>query len=444
MTHPYLGRLYFHNALHHIHVGQLANARESFTKARAFLSKDAASQNALVDSVVYFVMKQTPDRRESLIRVIAEEYEQHAKGWAKHLRSQFYFASAYEALSTNGNASRAHAARAMSIRPALIFERKLLSIVFRSFATREAKSTLKVSIQNISDETKREIEARLDAKLERVERIGGGGYSGSPIYRVSIGGQRAVLRLAGEQGLGECLPALRRAHELGLPVPKIISSDEAASRWLLEEEMPGAGLDLNATTQDRAKRLLTELGSHLNRLHQVSTKGFGAVLDKTFATKFVTFDEWLSGQFGALYLHCQRGRLTETSFEALDRAAQTLRASFGSARLCHGDLIGNVLVDGDRVTGIIDWGMAMGCDPAFDVASVKFTIDSSARSSAERRELYDAFLSAYGHSDAEFARRVFAHELLYAAFLSGLELREEDRALKNAWQACFVSLLRQK
>jgi aminoglycoside phosphotransferase (APT) family kinase protein len=186
------------------------------------------------------------------------------------------------------------------------------------------------------------------------------------------------------------------------------------------------------------------LGLQLGRLHQVSTTGFGPVLDNSLATKFLTLEEWLENQFGALYVHVQRGRLTESAFDALDRAAQLLRSSFVTPRLCHGDLIGNVLVDDDRISGIIDWGMAMGGDPAFDVASVKFMIDSSARSSVERREMFEAFLGSYGEADSDFVRRVVAHELLYAAFLSGLDLRDEDRALSAAWRKCFESLLRQK
>jgi aminoglycoside phosphotransferase (APT) family kinase protein len=444
MTRPFLGRLYFNNALHYIQNGNLANARESFTKARAFLSKDAASQRSLIDTTIYFAMKLPTPRRESFIHQIADEYEQHSNGWAKQLRSQFHFAVAYEFLSADRRAARVHALQAILIRPRLALDKRLLGIIRQSFKSRLTDGIPTNRSESISDEIRNAIQSKLHTSIENIERIGSGGYSGSPIYRVSIDGQSAILRLGGEQGLGECIPALRKAHVLGLPVPKIISCDETASRWMLEEYLPGRSLDFNSMMREAAIHSLEDLGLQLGRLHQVSTTGFGPILDNSLATKFLTLEEWLENQFGALYVHVQRGRLTESAFDALDRAAQLLRSSFVTPRLCHGDLIGNVLVDDDRISGIIDWGMAMGGDPAFDVASVKFMIDSSARSSVERREMFEAFLGSYGEADSDFVRRVVAHELLYAAFLSGLDLRDEDRALSAAWRKCFESLLRQK
>ena len=113
------------------------------------------------------------------------------------------------------------------------------------------------------------------------------------------------------------------------------------------------------------RRVLSSLGSFLSTLHALPAETI-AQADGTIART------WFGAQFAALYRDTRRAEIARTvspktlaRFDAFYAALATLEP--GPARLAHDDLSDDhTLVDGSRLTGIIDFSDAAFGDPVID------------------------------------------------------------------------------
>jgi aminoglycoside phosphotransferase (APT) family kinase protein len=91
--------------------------------------------------------------------------------------------------------------------------------------------------------------------------------------------------------------------------------------------------------------------------------------------------EDLAGEVRALAgSYAVAGAVADAAAGAVDARREALAAvEVGS--LCHGDLkLGHVLVDDDRLAGVIDWGDAVVGDPVWDIARFAHRADASSLS----------------------------------------------------------------
>jgi hygromycin-B 7''-O-kinase len=149
------------------------------------------------------------------------------------------------------------------------------------------------------------------------------------------------------------IPAATRA---GVRTPAVVAFDDAVPYLVVDRV---AGTDLAG--RPRPPALLREIGRELALIHRLDPPPVpvdddrappGALLADLVAAGHLDVEnaEWLAGVFDRL-------------------------PSPGSERvLIHGDLAPqNLMADGDRLTGIIDWGDAMLADPATDFAKMPLT-----------------------------------------------------------------------
>ena len=146
--------------------------------------------------------------------------------------------------------------------------------------------------------------------------------------------------------------------DLGYPAPRVLlaSAEPHAlgAPFMLMERLPG--------------RPLLEAGAI----------GMGAVLAAAQARLHALDAAPLARALGAAgtldgYLETEAGRIARAKLDGLRPLLDWLRARQpreSATAICHGDFHPqNILVDGGRVTGVLDWPNAMVADPIFDVAS---------------------------------------------------------------------------
>jgi aminoglycoside phosphotransferase (APT) family kinase protein len=145
---------------------------------------------------------------------------------------------------------------------------------------------------------------------------------------------------------------------LGYPAPRVLlwSADPHAlgAPFLLMERLPGKPL-----LEARAIGMGAVLADAQARLHGLDSAPLARALGPS---------ETLDG-----YLDTEARRIARAKLDGLDALLGWLRARRpreGATAICHGDFHPqNVLVEGGRVTGVLDWPNAIVADPVFDVAA---------------------------------------------------------------------------
>jgi aminoglycoside phosphotransferase (APT) family kinase protein len=213
-------------------------------------------------------------------------------------------------------------------------------------------------------------------------------FATNAVYEVEAGGHRLVVKasplhdaLRGEawacgQGLGA-----------GCPVPAMLGFGRLGS---------GAGMSALIMTRIVGlprvwpHPLLREVGVRLRQLHEVRVPGFGCLSDASwddsgvFSLRHGSWRGFLEGVVGDVRAlagsYAVAGAVADAFARAVDARGEALAAvEIGS--LCHGDLkVGHVLVDDDRLAGVIDWGDAVVGDPAWDIARFAHRADASSLS----------------------------------------------------------------
>ena len=156
---------------------------------------------------------------------------------------------------------------------------------------------------------------------------------------------------------------------LGYPAPRVVCASADVSAFggacLVMERLPGRAL-----IEERLFNLGALLVDLQCRLHDLDASVLLDALRRAgppLSAADLSFDAYL----GQLESRVARGHL-----DGLAPAMRWLRSERPAepARLaiCHGDFHPhNVLSDGGRVTGVLDWPNALVADPAFDVASTR-------------------------------------------------------------------------
>jgi Ser/Thr protein kinase RdoA (MazF antagonist) len=158
-----------------------------------------------------------------------------------------------------------------------------------------------------------------------------------------------------------------------------LSRDVVPFDFQIGEESPGRPLAAFNDDEPRMRERLRDLGRLVARIHLHPLAGFGLLDARPLAAgggpprgMWDTWPEYVRLNLDAHVDSCVRaGDLTDAGAEsflyAFERHAGRLAAPDGV--LLHGDLGShNVLTDGDRLLGLIDWEDALVGDPVYDVA----------------------------------------------------------------------------
>ncbi len=118
-------------------------------------------------------------------------------------------------------------------------------------------------------------------------------------------------------------------------------------------------------------------------------------------------------------------------------------AQLVSPVVCHADLLGNVFVTEERLSGIIDWGCAIGGEPAYDLALAKILLLITFKDDVTTQaRLFDCFLYSYHRAHNTALRlRIHAYALLYASYIAGFAIISDvDHLVVSSCRANLVSL----
>lgn len=208
---------------------------------------------------------------------------------------------------------------------------------------------------------------------------------------------------------GRYISRLRAIHdtlrEAGFPAPAVVLASDGGGPvdrpFLLLERVPGrTALDTPARLSE-ILRLPDIIANVQERLHGLDSQGFAAsMVRRGISRRHLSVERALK-------------RVTRwTEKKSLDYLIPGVRwlqdhlpPQNGPLVVCHGDLHGtNLLLDGSRVSAVIDWESALIADPMFDVANSMWTLVPSRRAwpapppvrMVVRRLVRARYLRAYG------------------------------------------------
>lgn len=205
----------------------------------------------------------------------------------------------------------------------------------------------------------------------------------------------------------DVLPDLATLLPVPIPVPQHIGVPSDAFPWPFFGARMLPGVELCEAPAMSRERLAVELGSFLKQLHSRAVMdALGARLPENW-TKRAEMQQRVPMIVDKLALLDELWHAPKDVRALLDEAFALPPPEPGA--VCHGDLhFRHVLVEGDRVTGIIDWIDLCRGDPALDLQLVWSALPPEARS---------AFFGEYGDVDAATMLRARALALFFGTAL---------------------------
>lgn len=223
--------------------------------------------------------------------------------------------------------------------------------------------------------------ARFGGDASAVVPIGEGEWSKA--YRFERGAAPYVIRFSAvEEDFAKDQLAMRYASR-ELPIPRVVELGEAGGGfYAISERAPGGYLD--ALDGDQLRAVLPSLFTALDAARGVdlsATAGYGG-WDARGIAPHATWRAALldiGHDLPTDRVHGWRERLaaSSTGTGPFDQAAALLRTLVAACpedrHLIHSDLLHfNVLVTGDRLSAVLDWGCAMYGDFLYDIAWLSF------------------------------------------------------------------------
>lgn len=180
------------------------------------------------------------------------------------------------------------------------------------------------------------------------------------------------------------LLAALEPHAATLPfaVPKAAGSVElpGEGRAVVYEQVTGSPLDPG--TLETGPGLAVELGRALARLHEVPQTAVAGLGLPTYSA-----EEYRARRLVELDQAASSGRVPSQMLTRWEHALEDVGRWRFQPTFVHGDLVGDhVLVEGDRIAAIVDWGDAKIADPADDLAWLAVGADEAA---------FESVMSAY-------------------------------------------------
>jgi aminoglycoside phosphotransferase (APT) family kinase protein len=317
-------------------------------------------------------------------------------------------------------------------------------------------------------------EAGPDARVTYLEQIEGGWSRHSYAARVDHGdgdgggGEKAYIVRARPRGstLDTDLGAEFRTFELvagaPIPTPDVRGFEPAEDTpfegpFFVMDRLDGHAVnvwrrrDRVALQEDweGERGIAADLADHLAAIHRIDpAPAAGAIPVRDFAA---TVDHW-HGVYQAARL------VADPVVEEAYAWVRSREPDPVPACLVHGDYrIGNCLIDGGRVTGILDWELSFIGDPRFDLGYMaldyhagKFTAPGSSllNATADRAWFHERYAEASGRPVDQEAVRTFTAMgalMLFAIMTTGIGVyaRGESTDIRLAWGRFVLPGLRQ-
>jgi len=224
----------------------------------------------------------------------------------------------------------------------------------------------------------REAERLLHTLYPNVRRLAAlTGGEASRAYAFSTGNQRLVLRVNHQFAYRRDAWASEKFGQTSVPAPQVLRTGRHGSlHWAVSELAPGAVMS-NLALSD-IEPVKADLAQTLIAIHETplaDSTGFGRI-DESGNAAAATWREFLvgDGRYGSFVdwdkavarADPRQRLLVEKSWSVAD----TLLEICPEERVFnHGDFsLDNILSDGHRITGVVDWSNCLYGDPVWDVA----------------------------------------------------------------------------
>lgn len=197
--------------------------------------------------------------------------------------------------------------------------------------------------------------------------VGLDAFATNLVYEVDAGELRLIVKASSlRDALRAEAWACARGAAAGCAAPDLLGfgrldTEDPMSAFIMQR-LPGRPIAAGHSA-------FREVGVCLRRLHDSKTPGFGSLAEGSWredGEPSLQHSTWL----GFLRAICaEGGALAPDGLTAEIEARAGALAAVAEGSLCHGDLkYAHILVDGDRLSGVIDWGDALFADPLFDIA----------------------------------------------------------------------------
>lgn len=246
-------------------------------------------------------------------------------------------------------------------------------------------------------------------------------YAGRSLQRFASGWDNVIVRLGPDllvrlprrkvavsliEHEQQWLPVL--AQRLPMPVPEPIHAGKPSALfpwpWSITRWIPGESADVSGLQGEEAPRL----AAFLKALHQPAPEE--APTNPVRGVPLATRAPAVAERMARLEVSAPVGAAWR---EAVDAPLGTQR------HWLHGDLHPrNILADGRRIVGIIDWGDLCGGDIATDLAAFWMLFDRSDRQKA---------LAAYGNVDAATLARAKGWAVFFGLVMLDTGLVDDDQ-----------------
>ncbi|MHB8576141.1 MAG: phosphotransferase family protein [Dehalococcoidia bacterium] len=208
------------------------------------------------------------------------------------------------------------------------------------------------------------------------------------VYEIATtDGQALIVRIShqAQSGFAGERWALARCAEAGIPVAEMLllepfDTGDGIVTVCVETKLPGAPLDeVLQADPDRARwrRLVTRAGKILAAIHEIPVTGYGYVKEGG-ATHYASWSAFLSSRpLDAARLE-QAALAHGESTAIVRRALEIVRGRTAdleqpTSQLLHGDFsTKHLLIDHERISGVLDLEDCQGGDPAKDFAWWEF------------------------------------------------------------------------
>jgi hygromycin-B 4-O-kinase len=202
----------------------------------------------------------------------------------------------------------------------------------------------------------------------------------STAYALTLAGRAMVLRVSrygGDFAKDEAVSVVVRGM---LPVPAVVVRGEIGGwAYAVAERLAGTALDdLDASA---VAAVLPDLFDVMDAIGRIEVGGHGyGVWDQSRMAAYRSWPEYLLAvEHETPRVPGWRAALaaSDIGLEPFERGLATLRRiapGLPDERcMVHGDLLArNVLVEGDRIAGVLDWGSACFGDPLYDAAWLRY------------------------------------------------------------------------
>jgi hygromycin-B 4-O-kinase len=233
------------------------------------------------------------------------------------------------------------------------------------------------------------LRARFAADAAVSRPLSGGFFSRA--FAFTAGGRGYVLRLStapqAAESFGKDAYAGRHFASPALHIPQVLRvgmTDVAGEYFAISVLVPGYTLEVADPTARRlALPALLDTIDAIGRVGVGGSRGFG-MWDESGDAPYPTWAAFLAAadqdETKGYYRDWHTlfaGMLERDLYDAAYRRMRQLLAHVPEVRgLIHNDLwFQNVLADGERITGVIDWGNALYGDPCYDIARLMWGAD---------------------------------------------------------------------